>query len=357
MTARVAEAIAPARPGAIDDIAAYARGLIDAAAALPRGGLHRRVLRPAGAPLSAYFTDRAYADMAAANIVSGGSDDAAEAAATVFALDAATLGWAPPPHWAQGYSRHLLNAAFAGAGLKGAYLPALPMWQAFDPVRRIGVQLVAHPGGTPPWESGGPLRTLIHWLLPQDTRLCHAGTVGVGGAGILLVGPGGSGKSGTTLAGIAAGLDSVGDDYCLLTMEPGGAVVARPVFRMLKQDPDGFRRVFGPDTDYGPINWQQKWEIHASRLPRDPFVDRLAIRAIVVPRVAHMPRSVTRPIAKPIALRAFMPSNVVQLPDGEAEGVRFSGALCRRLPAFELLLSPDRDDIADAIAGLIGRLT
>ncbi len=85
-------------------------------------------------------------------------------------------------------------------------------------------------------------------------------------------------------------------------------------------------------------------------------MDRLALKAIVMPRVAHLARSEIRPIAAPIALRAFMPSNVMQLPDGEAVGVRFTAELCRRLPTFELLLSPNRDDIARTIAGLIGQL-
>lgn len=341
---------------AIDDAAGYAIRLLEAATALERSRLHHRSLGVFGATIEAFFTDPAYAETAAANIAVRPRHDGGETAATVFMLDSASLGWQSPPVWGDDYSRRGFNDALAARGFKGAYHPAQAMWQVFDPARRLGVQLVGRQGGTPPWESGGPLRTFIHWVLPPETRLCHAGTVSVDGAGIVLVGPGGSGKSGSTLAAIAAGLDTVGDDYCLVTTEDAGAIVARPVFRILKQDPEGFRRVFAPDADHGPINWQGKWEIHASRLPRQPFVDAFAVRAIVMPRVAHRSRCEVRPIPAPLALRAFMPSNVIQLPDGEAEGVRFTAGLCRRLPTFELLLSSDRDDIAATIRGLIGRL-
>lgn len=344
-----------ASPRPVEDVVAYARWLLDAAAALPRNSLHRRLLAPFGMRIEAFFTDPAYADMAAANIAASPTERAYDTA-TLFLVDATSLDWAPPPHMAREYSRRDFNAAMAEAGLRSCYLPTGPMWQVYSPVRRMGVQFIARPGRTPQWESGGPLRTFIHWALPEAARLCHAGTVGQDGAGILLVGAGGAGKSGTTLAAISAGLDSVGDDYCIVAMD-GDAVEARPVFRILKQDPAGVRRIYGPDADYGPVNWQGKWEIHAARMKRAPFVDRLALRAIVMPRVAHLERSAIRPIPAPLALRAFMPSNVMQLPDGEAEGVRFTAELCRRLPTFELLLSPDRDDIAGAIAGLIGRLS
>jgi hypothetical protein len=354
MAARVPDpTVASPRP--VEDVVAYARWLLDAAAALPRSSLHHRSLAPFGLRIEAFFTDPAYADMAAANIASSPTE-LTDPAATLFLVDPASLDWAPPPHMAHEYNRPRFNAAMAEAGLRAWYLPSGPMWQVYSPAQRVGVQLVRRPGGTPPWESGGPLRTFIHWALPEGTRLCHAGSVGKDGAGVLLVGAGGSGKSGTTLAAISAGLDSVGDDYCIVAMV-GDAIEARPVFRILKQDPAGVRRVYGPDADYGPVNWQGKWEIHAARMPRAPFVDRLALRAIVMPRVAHLERCAIRPIPAPLALRAFMPSNVMQLPDGEAEGVRFTAELCRRLPTFELLLSPDRDDIAGAIAGLIRRLS
>ncbi|MGV8838926.1 MAG: serine kinase [Bauldia sp.] len=345
---------ATAQRGGVADVAAYAARLIDAAAALPRAGLELRRLTPFGIAIDAWFSDPSYAAMAAENVASLPVETRGEDA-TLLLLDARSLGWEPPEPLARDYLRPDFNAAIVRSGLRASYLPAPTMWQVWSPGRRLGVQLVARPGGTPPWESGGPLRTFIHWALPENARLCHAGTVGTGGRGVLLVGAGGSGKSGTTLAGIAAGLDSVGDDYCIVSAG-GDAVEARPVFRMLKQDPAGFRRVFGPEADFGPLNWQGKWEIHGSRLPRSPFVDRMAVAAIVMPRVAHLPRCEVRAIAPTLALRAFMPSNVTQLPDGEAEGVRFTAGLCRQLPTFELLLSSDRDDIAGAIAALLDRL-
>ena len=65
----------------------------------------------------------------------------------------------------------------------------------------------------------------------------------MGGRGALIVGASGSGKSGTTLAGLMNGLQSVGDDY--VVVDQGATIVAHSVFKLFKQDLDGLKRV-GP---------------------------------------------------------------------------------------------------------------
>ena len=68
--------------------------------------------------------------------------------------------------------------------------------------------------GFPPWEPGAPLRSFLHWeYAARGMRLVHGGTLGIDGRGVVLAGSGGAGKSGTVVAGIMVGLDSVGDDY------------------------------------------------------------------------------------------------------------------------------------------------
>jgi hypothetical protein len=99
----------------------------------------------------------------------------------------------------------------------------------------------------------------------------------------------------------------------------------------------------------GPVNWQDKHEIHESQLLRSPFVSSLEIRAIVVPRVARLPKSVIRPISPGAAMRAFAPSSTFQLPDGELESIAFSAELCRRVPCVEVQLSEDASEIASTL--------
>lgn len=317
-----------------DDIAGYARHLLDQARQLSRGTLHHRTFRTRGVTVQAWFTDPAYAATCERNIATG-VDAGSPKDISVYLLDAASLGW-PAPVWRYGdHNRMSMNEALADNGLRGSFQVDPVVWQVYAPDDRLGVQLIARPGAAAPWESGSPLRNFIHWGASAAVRFCHAGTLGRDGRGLLLAGGGGAGKSGTTLAGIAAGLTTVGDDYCLVTL--GATVEAFPIFRILKQDPDGVRRVFGPDAGarFGATNWQGKWEIHASELNRTPFVERLEIKAIVLPKVAGAARSTIRAVPAAQAMRAVLPSNILQLPDGEAEGVRFTADLCRRLPAFE----------------------
>ncbi len=347
-------------PAARIDIAnlpPFAHDLIRRAGVLPRSSLHVRRLSVFGLNIDAWFSDPAYADLCARNIAQTPAGEGA-AAITLFLIDARSTGSPVPARWGEDvFDRTAFNEALASADLHGAYLHRPRVWQFFSPAARIGVQMIREPGATPDWETGGPLRVFLHWAVAMNgARLCHAATLGNDGKGILLSGAGGSGKSGTTLAGIAGGLSTVGDDYCLLTLDDD--VSAHPLYRILKQDPAGVARVLGSAaaSHFGAINWQGKYEIHASDLPRTPFVDRLAIKALVLPRVAHAEHSELRPISAGAAMRAFAPSSVFQLPDDEAQGIHFAAKLCRNLPCYELLLSENAENIAGALRNFIEEL-
>ena len=128
-------------------------------------------------------------------------------------------------------------------GLRGAF-PAAEMpapadpFSIFDPAARVGLQLVENLSDLPPWDSGAPFRILVHFAAAsRGWRLVHAATLSMRGKGILIVGAGGAGKSGTCLAGLAGGLHTVGDDYVLIA--PGEPLTAFRVYRLLKQDRQG----------------------------------------------------------------------------------------------------------------------
>lgn len=343
---------------ALGDIAGIGHALLADADALDRSRLHAYRFELPNLSIEAWFSDPGYAGLCARNLASASVPATGDRAdLTLYLLDSESLGWPQPARWMHDvYDRQSANAELAHAGLRGAYLHDPRVWQFYAESARTGVQLVRRPGAMPAWESGGPLRAFLHWAYAaQQRRLCHAATLGMEGLGVLLVGAGGSGKSGTCLAGIANGLDTVGDDYCLVAQ--GETVAVYPLFRMLKQDPTGVARVLGGQagSGLGAPNWQGKYEIHASMLDRQPFVPQLEIRAIVVPRVAHAGRSALRPIQPGLAMRSFAPSSAFQLPDGEHEAIAFAGALCRRLPCFELDLSVDAREIAGEIRAFLER--
>ncbi|KAB7739177.1 serine kinase [Parvibaculum sedimenti] len=343
----------------IANLPLFAQDLIGRTANLPRSSLHLRKLSIFGLSIDAWFSDPAYADLCARNIAQTPAGEGA-VEITLFLIDAQSTGSPAPARWGEDvFDRAAFNEALASAGLHGAYLHDPRVWQFFSPAARTGVQMIREPGATPDWETGGPLRVFLHWAVAMNgARLCHAATLGHDGKGVLLSGAGGSGKSGTTLAGIAGGLTTVGDDYCLLTQGDGDGASAYPLYRILKQDPAGVARALGPvaASRFGALNWQGKYEIHAPFLHRSPFVDRLAIKALLLPRVAHAARSELRPVSAGAAMRAFAPSSVFQLPDDETQGIQFAARLCRHLPCYELFLSEDAEDIAGTIKHFIEEL-
>lgn len=338
---------------------AYGRALLAEVASLDAAVLDSLRLQSAGAVIAAHFSDPDYRALCARNLACCLAPTDSPAGFRVFLLDSESLDWPHPLPWpTQRFDRARLNHDLASAGLRGAYLHDPRVWQFFDPIRRVGVQLIRRPAARPLWESGAPLRAFLHWAHGSEVaQLCHAASVGVNGRGVLLVGAGGSGKSGTTLAAVAGGLDTVGDDYCLVRHEQD-RVTAMPLFRVLKQDPGGVRRAFGASagTSLGALNWQGKHEIHADRLPRDPFVPSLRIEAIVVPRIAGGAVSEFRSLEAGDAMRALAPSSAFQLPDGERTGIAFAAALCRRLPCFEMTLSNDAGEIAASLERFVRAL-
>jgi hypothetical protein len=69
----------------------------------------------------------------------------------------------------------------------------------------------------PSWEIYSPLKEFIHFIaLEEGCWLSHAGSLCKDKKAVLLFGPGGNGKSTTTLTGLASGLQTVGDDYLLI---------------------------------------------------------------------------------------------------------------------------------------------
>jgi hypothetical protein len=242
------------------------------------------------------------------------------------------------------------------AGLRGDYHHDLRYWQFYDAETGVGAQLMRDASGFPPWEPGAPLRSFLHWgYAARGMRLAHAGTLGHKGRGVMLVGAGGSGKSGTVLAGLLNGLDSVGDDYVLVGLE--GDVAAYPLFRTLKQDRAGWERLgLGARLSLpASLNWQGKYQFHLEDVAVRPLPGRLTMTAMMVPRVSGASRTTIAPMSRKDAAVALTAPGLTQMPGDRTTGFRFFGELTRRLPCYEVLLGTDPKEIAATIGEFIER--
>jgi hypothetical protein len=275
----------------------------------------------------------------------------------IFVAHPGIDGVGRPASWGQAaFSQHGFASRLAEAGLRGNYFHDLDFWQFYDPQRRVGVQLMTAADGFPPWEPGAPLRPFLHWeYAARGMRLAHAGTLGADGRGVLLAGSGGAGKSGTVVAGLLNGLDSVGDDYVLIDLNDG--VRARPLFSTLKQDAQGFarldlkRRLQAP----GPLNWQGKHSFHLGDIAPRPVPAMLDIVALMVPHIGGGTASSIMPVSRREAMIALAPSGIAQMPGERESGFRFFSDLTRRLPCFRLSLGTAPEEIAGTIGNFIAR--
>jgi hypothetical protein len=339
---------------------AYANDRISAASAFPRHGLIQRDFRLARLDMTVWFTSQALAELCDAMLVQHDSEKSFAAAAEIFVLDAQADGWEMPAGWDEGvgFSSREFERILAAGGRRGFYHHDAPSWQFYDPGAGIGVHTLPAPLQIPPWERGSPLRLFIHWAhAAAGNRLTHAATLGLNRHGALIAGASGSGKSGTTLAGLLNGLESVGDDY--VVVEQGSTVVAHSVFKVFKQDPDGLRRS-GVDVAQlrdTRLNWHGKMEFDAADLAPQAFVDRMEICALLLPRIVRERRTIIKPATSREAALALAPSAVLQLPGDASEGFRFFTSLAKRLPAFHVWLSEDPIEISDAIGSFLERET
>lgn len=339
-------------------VAGFLQRAIAAADALPRAGLHRHLAAPAGIPLELWFDDAAEAGIAASRLADAPVVAPRPEPTRIHVLRGASLGLDPLPAWGdRACDAAEYNAILAGAQLCGTYPFHEHQWLALDLAEGSGVQLARSPADLPDWFAGAPLRQHLHWLLrARGWRIAHAASLGLNGRGILILGHGGAGKSGTALAGIAAGLQTVGDDYVAL----GGQApaVACALFRIVKQDRAGLARIPGltERTAHLPLNWRNKVEFDPSGFYPGCFAEALRIEAIVLPHVVHatVPRFV--PASAGEAMRSLMRTNLYQVPGEAEDGFEYYGSLMRSRPVLRLELSDKAPDNGAALADFIAAL-
>jgi hypothetical protein len=226
----------------------------------------------------------------------------------------------------------------------------LTMW---DSAERRGIVWAADAQRLPYWVRATPLRSILHWGLANRTRhLLHAAAVGGEQFGALLVGPGGSGKSTTSLACLHHGLGYVGDDYVLVESEPSPRAMS--VYGTAKLSAAGVRLLPSlPAMQLMPD--APKFVVDVARERPELVRPSAAISAILLPRVTSGSVSLRRAGAAE-ALRALAPSTILQHPDESASGMAVMSRLIRRVPAYVLELGSDIAAVAPAVRTLLESL-
>jgi hypothetical protein len=221
----------------------------------------------------------------------------------------------------EGFSRGSVRATAAADD------SSLVLW---DADRRLACCWFAGINAVTRWDRAAPLRTALNFALAAPQRqLVHGAVVGVDGRGVLLAGPGGSGKSTTTLACLEAGLQVVGDDYAAVDLIGTRAWHLYGSIKIGEREP-------GPNG-----RDDRQTLILGDDLPGTP-TESLELAALLLPRVvggATSSLSVASPAA---ALRALAPSTLIQAPYEDQPSLGILADLTRVVPAYHLNLGDDR---------------
>jgi hypothetical protein len=211
------------------------------------------------------------------------------------------------------------------------------------------------------YERGRPLHVpLSLWHKNQDMPLMHAGLVSKNGRGVLLAGPGGSGKSTSAVTCAYAGFDYLSDDLVGLEISSDGRLVGHSLYNSTFMEPDHLKRFSQLERHAirGRYSFEKKHLVLLSQIAALKFARSCRIHSVVLPRVLHRPRSVLLPASKGETLLALAPSSLLV---GERshgmEGFNKLARLVERVPCYWLELANALDEIPRVLEGLLSEVT
>jgi hypothetical protein len=188
----------------------------------------------------------------------------------------------------------------------------------------------------PSWDIAAPFLSLFHLFLKgQRTQVIHAAAVGsANGEALLLVGPGGAGKSTTAVSCLFSGMHYLGDDYTAVTSDPPYQV--HSLYCSGKLTPFSLELLAIKPSE--TIGSEDKailfFQSHYSHL----LTRSSRLKAIVVPSISPTQASNYCSIHPAEALRALAPSCILQLPYSGGELFTRLATLTRSVPCFKAML-------------------
>jgi hypothetical protein len=214
----------------------------------------------------------------------------------------------------------------------------------------------------PASERAAPLRDALQLLMAARGRLMtHAGAVGRRGKGVLLVGPGGAGKSTLALACALAGMEIAGDDYVLLEPEPPTAHAMQSTAKLTEDSAErlGIPTAAIDSAGFEPtVEGPAKALVDIRALAPGKIRRHLEIGAVVAPSLG--PGGPAPPVLRAISaaegLRAVAPSTIVQSGFAGGPALAALARLVRRVPSYALELGPEPAANVEAIDRLVGEL-
>jgi hypothetical protein len=330
--------------------AAYQRAVRAAGATVERdylmGGYHVR-LTFAGPALAPRLT------RALAHLVTD-ADGQPDLTIGLWETDTTSVAPPPPPWDYSDFNRHRRIDKFSTDSIHVHYQLGVNALSLVDSQHNQAYYWIKAASQIPYWDVGAPLRNCLSlWLNRHGRALLHAGAVGLPEGGVLLAGPGGSGKSNTTLSTLLSPLRYAGDDFTLLSLNPqptvfslycSGKVHAADLARLPFLAPS----LANPDQldeEKALFFLDQHWP--------DKLLTSFPIKAVLLPHVTGRGESRLRRASAAQGLNALAPTTLDLSPAVEREVFLRLVALFRHVPCYHLDLGPDRAQPAELILQLL----
>jgi hypothetical protein len=274
---------------------------------------------------------------------------------TFHIWDEASSGIAPPlPCWSQ---KELL-----GHGEITALIDAERYLQVAQDISIIAAHRLSRKaavwlrsvGDVEEWERAAPLLTLINWWASGFNYFnVHAASVGRPDGGVLIVGPGGVGKSHTAIACLDSELFYVSDDHCLLgTGDRPSTASVYSTAKLFASDLHRFPMLQERDKEAFRTQ-EEKAVFYLNEIVPDRLSSGFPIRAVLLPHPSGRRDTQIMRAPASAALLFLGPDNVLRWPSvGRVAFGRFASAL-RSLPCFRLEAGYDLSQIPKAIASLL----
>ena len=263
---------------------------------------------------------------------------------------------APRPPWGgDAYLEHGVIKDYFGPGFYTLYPPGTGVLQVLDEGAGQGFFWMNDAERLGLWETGAPLRTLIHlWLAGRGHQLVHAASVGRPDGCVLLVGGSGAGKSSSALVCLWSSLQLLGEDYVVIS--PGSPHQVSSLYCTAKVAPETLARlprlrglVHSPPT---PDSEKALLDINGA-LP-EKLLREAPLRAIAIPRILPDEVSAVGPASSGAALAAVAPSTLLQLPGTGSRAMTMLREIVTGARCHILEVGSNPDGIPPAIEDMLG---
>jgi hypothetical protein len=204
-------------------------------------------------------------------------------------------------------------------------------------------------------------RALLNWYNDGGLQLVHAGLVSRDGAGVLLAGKSGSGKSTSALACAIGGQDFLGEDYVALETHADGSFTGHSVYSsvFLKSGHLGRFDALARHAIHGRPPQEEKSVVLLSDVASARLARSATLRALVFPRVGDDPQARIAPIGRAEALLALAPSSLFQIPNRQLGAAGFArlAQLVERVPCFRMTTGSDLASIPRCLDAVLAQGT